>query len=363
MTSKSGTEKQQAIFSAVIFTVIAILALMVFWPFLNVLALSIIMAVLLSPLYNRIRRTIKVESLSAAITILFLLIVIIVPIAFIINNIITEAQSLYSSVSNTSNLSSDQLTAWIEGKVQVYIPDFTVDARGYLAAFSSWVVSKLGGIFSGTLDFAFKLALSFVALFYFLKDGDKLRKNLIALSPWSEERDEIILGSIKNAIRSVVAGSLTVALVQGFLVGLSFLISGVPNPTLWGTLAAVSALVPGVGTAIVMIPAIIYLFVIDPSSWQWIFQLAWAIGIVGLVDNFLGPVIMQKGIHIHPLLILFSVLGGIQFFGPEGFLLGPLVLSLLFVLVRTLKGDVHLVAAPAGGGDSDEAAKNSVSEK
>lgn len=343
MSPTIGTEKQQAIFSAVLFIIISILALLVFWPFLNVLALSIIMAVLLTPVYNRLYKVLKLETLSAAVTVLLLLVVIVVPVSFIINNIVTEAQSLYANVNNTATLSTDQITNWIEGRVQVYVPEFTVDARGYIATFSAWVVSKLSGIFSGTVDFIFKLALSFVALFYFLRDGHKLRAHIVALSPWSKERDEVVLGSIRSAIRSVVVGSLAVALVQGFLVGLSFAISGVPNPTLWGTLAAICALVPGVGTAIVVIPAIIFLFFVDPTGWQWIFQLVWSLGIVGLVDNFLGPYIMQKGINIHPLLILFSVLGGIQFFGPEGFLLGPLVLSLLFVLVKTLKGEAHLI--------------------
>lgn len=344
MSFTTGTEKQQAVFSVIVFSVIALLAIMVFWPFLSVLALSIIMSVLLAPVYERILSRLKLETLSAAITILLLIVVIVVPVTFIINNIVNEAQSLYANVSDASTLTTDQITEWIEGKVQVYVPDFTVDARGYVATFSSWVVSKLSGIFSGTVDFVFKLALSFVALFYFLRDGKKLRAHAVALSPWTNDRDEIVLGSIKTAIRSVVVGSLAVALVQGLLVGVSFTITGVPNATLWGTLAAVCALVPGVGTAIVMVPAIIFLFVVDPTGWQWVFQLVWAMGIVGLVDNFLGPTIMQKGINIHPLLILFSVLGGIQFFGPEGFLLGPLVLSLLFVLVRTLKGDVHLVS-------------------
>lgn len=273
---------------------------------------------------------------------LLLIIVILVPLVFIVNNIVTEAQHLYASMSDAPALTSDQVTNWIEGKVQVFVPNFTVDARGYLSAFSAWIVSKLSGIFSGTLDFAFKLALSFVALFYFLRDGEKLKKHVIALTPWSTARDNVVIGSVKSAIRSVVVGSLAVALIQGLLTGLSFAITGVPNPTLWGTLAAICALVPGVGTAIVWVPAVIFLFVTSPVAWPWITQAAISIFLVGLIDNFLSPLIIQKGINIHPLLILFSVLGGIQFFGPEGFLLGPLVLSLLFVLVRTFKSDSSL---------------------
>lgn len=336
MNSLLAQEKNQMIFSAIIFIAVSALVLMVFWPFLNVIALSIIMAVLLNPVFNFLNRRIKSQALCAGLTILLLVMVIVLPLGFIINNIISEAQGLYASVSNASTLSSDQLTNWIEGKVQVYVPNFTVDARGYLAAFSSWIVSKLSGVFSETLDFVFKLALSFVALFYFLKDGETLKKHLLSLSPWGKERDNFVMDSIKSSIKSVVAGSLAIALIQGLLIGIGFSISGVPNATLWGTVGAICALVPGVGTAIIWIPAVIYLFFTGDTTWPWIFQLAWSLLLVSLVDNFLGPLIMQKGVNIHPLLILFSVLGGIQLFGPEGFLLGPLVLSLLFVLIKTV---------------------------
>ncbi len=347
MTHHPGTEKHQLVFSTVLFIIIFALALLVFLPFLNVIALSIVMAVLLTPVYKRILTKVKWPSVASALTILLLLGVIIVPLFFITNNIISEAQGLYANVENTTELTSDQITGWIEGKVQVYIPDFQLDARGYVSAFSQWTVSKLSGVFSETVNFVFKLALSFVALFYLLRDGSKLYKQLIDLTPWSTERDHKIFGGIRTAIKSVVAGSLSVALIQGILVGIGFTISGVPNATLWGTLAAICALIPGVGTAIVWVPATIFLFVIDSSGWQWIFQLVYSLVIVSSVDNFIGPMIMERGINIHPMLILFSVLGGIQFFGPEGFLLGPLVLSILFVLIRNLKPGI-----PAGDGST-----------
>ncbi len=361
MNQVLGSDKYQFVFSAVIFIAVLVLAILVFFPFLNVLALSAVFAILLSPVYKWIYKFAKSPTLSAGITLLLLVAVILVPLVFVVNNIVTEADNLYTSLSSTPTLTSDSLTGWIETKVRAYVPGFTVDARGYLSAFSSWVVARLGGLFSGTVDFVFKFTLSFVALFYFLRDGETLRKHLIALSPWSKERDEKIIISFRTAIRTVVAGSLIVALIQGSLTGLSFAITGVPNPTLWGTLAAICALVPGVGTAIVWVPGVIYLFISSPVTWPWITQLLISVFLVGLVDNFIGPMIVKKGTDIHPLLVLFSVLGGIQFFGPEGFLLGPLVLSLLFVLVRTFKTDgqvVPTVDISSSNNSSTEVAKS-----
>jgi predicted PurR-regulated permease PerM len=335
----ANNERHQFIFSMVIFVIVALLALMVFLPFLSVLALSIILAILLSPVFRRIKKYVKGDGIAAILSVLLLIVVIIVPLVLVTNTIVEQAQDLYSSVSSSDTITTDTVSGWVESKAQRILPDFQLDTRSYLAGFSSWVVARLGGIFSGTVDFIFKLALAFVALFYFLRDGDKLRGHVLALTPWSKRRDDMFLKSVKTAVRSVVAGSLVIALIQGVLSGIGFAIFGVPNAALWGTVAAICALVPGVGTALVWIPAAIFLIATGAPVWAITGQIIWAVVLVGLIDNFLGPIILEKGINIHPLLILFSVLGGIQFFGPEGVVLGPLVLSILFVLVKIFKNE------------------------
>ena len=133
------------------------------------------------------------------------------------------------------------------------------------------------------------------------------------------------------AINSIIRGTLIIAVIQGVMTGIGFAIFGVPSPTLWGSIAAIGALVPGVGTAIVFTPAILFLFFAG-NTVPAIGLLVWGIVAVGLIDNFLGPVLVGRGIRIHPLFILFAVIGGIGFFGPMGFLLGPLVVSLLYGL-------------------------------
>jgi len=122
-----------------------------------------------------------------------------------------------------------------------------------------------------------------------------------------------------------------IAIIQGLLSGAGFFIFGVPNPALWGIIAAICALVPGFGTSLVLVPAIIYLFFAGTGA-AAIGLALWGALLVGLVDNFLSPILMQRGINIHPLFILFSIIGGLAFFGPSGFIMGPLFLSLLFTL-------------------------------
>jgi len=95
----------------------------------------------------------------------------------------------------------------------------------------------------------------------------------------------------------------------------------------------VAALIPGIGTALVLTPAILWLYFIGEMLLAG-GLLLWGVTAVGLVDNFLGPKLVEKGTQLHPFLILLSILGGIGFFGPLGFLLGPLVLSMLFALLE-----------------------------
>lgn len=327
-------QKLQDTYFLGILLIVLVLSIAIFWPFLTVIALSIMMALVLNPVYEKIMHGVGGSKTTAAIlTVLFLLIVVILPLTFVVGQIFQEAQSIYTHLSSSGAVSIDELSQSIQNRVNKIAPGFNLNIREYAAAASEWVVSRLGDFFSSTIDFVLKLVLALVALFYFLRDGDTFRDHIAALSPLPQGEDETIVKSLKTSVNSVIVGSLVIAIIQGLLAGIGFALFGVPNPSLWGTVAAICSLVPGVGTAIVWIPATIYLF-ITGDTYLWIGQLLWSALLVGTIDNFLSPILLEKGIKIHPLLILFSILGGLQFFGPEGFLLGPLVLSLLFALVR-----------------------------
>jgi predicted PurR-regulated permease PerM len=332
--------RYKTVFFSIVFLCFAILSALIFWPFLTPLALAGIVSILIYPVYRKILKYLKSKSLSSFVTIVLLIVLILAPLAIIANQIISEAQNLYASVTAGDSLSVDFLTSKIQTAVQKFVPDFKFNTREYLSVFASWIVDRLGGIFSGTLDLVVKFALSIVALFYFLRDGDEFKKQIIALSPLSDDKDRFISDSLKSSINSVLMGSLAVALVQGALSGIGFGLFGLPNATLWGTVAGVAALVPGVGTSLVWIPAVIYLFFYG-SAGIWIAQLVWSVVLVGFIDNFLAPLIINKGVNIHPLLILFSILGGLQFFGAEGFLLGPIVVGLLFAFIRIVKVEAN----------------------
>lgn len=331
MKTEKAPSRLQVIYFATILITVLILSFLIFKPFITVLVIAMTLAVILDPVFKRILKTLNNNRiLAAATTVVLAIVILLVPLFFLGRQVFYEAGSTYTQISSGDH-SQMFGTDFLQTKLNAAFPNFNIDLRQYLSEFSNWFFGNLGSFFSGTLDIVLKTFLLVMALFYFLKDGSKFKSTFINLSPLPDEYDEKIIITIKNAMKSIVRGSFLISIIQGTLCGIGFWIFGIPNPALWGMVAAISALVPGFGTSITLIPAILFLF-FTSSLASALGLLIWGALLVGTIDNFLSPKLIERGVHIHPLFILFSVIGGIAFFGPGGFILGPLVLSLLFTL-------------------------------
>ena len=319
---------------------IALVAL-IFAPFLKPLALAAVFAVVLQGLYGRIGKTLgNWPSVAALLTVVISVFLILLPLSFVGVLVANEAHDLYLSLEDGRG-QSVLATMFLEidrtfGRV---IPGLGEFSRGISANIDTyakeglgWITQHAGAIFSSISSLLLSFFIFFIALYYLLRDGKRVRQILVELSPLSDTDDEGVFDRLELAVNSVIKGNLTIALVQGVLTGIGFTLFGVPNSFLWGTVAAVAALIPGIGTALVFIPAIAFLFFFGETP-QALGLMLWGALAVGLVDNILGPKLIGKGTQLHPLLILLSVLGGIILTGPIGIFLGPLLLSLLFALL------------------------------
>lgn len=314
------------------------LAFFIFKPFLYALILAIVFATVFGPVHAKALGITRGRSaLSALLATVSVLVIVVVPLTFLGVQIFQESTQLYSSLTlngGTTDLSrgvSDSL----QGLTRFFpVPmAFSVDADQYAQQGLRWLLQHLGSLFASVAKVMVGIFIFLIALYYVFKDGRKLKAAVIALSPLQDVHDETIFNKLAVAINSVIRGNLAVALIQGILTAIGLALFGVPNPTLWGSVAAIAALVPSVGTALVLIPAILYLY-FSGDTIPAAGLLLWGTTAVGLIDNFLGPKLAGRGMRLHPFLILLSILGGIGFFGPLGFLLGPLVLSMLFVLLE-----------------------------
>ncbi len=329
-------QKPQFYFLLAILAGICVLTFFIFRPFLYALVLAAIFAVAFQSIYQKIIILVRGwKGLAAFITILIAVIFIFTPLIFLGIQIFQEAQQLYLFLIDGSGKDTVlNIFNSLTENLQKYFPnakEFSLNIDQYFKQILSWLIQHLGAVFSSFAKIMISSFLFLFALYYLLKDGQKLKKKIIALSPLTDTDNEIIFKKLELTVNSVIKGKLIISLIQGVLTAVGFAVFGVPNAVLWGTVAAIAALIPGIGTALVLIPAIIFLFLRGetPSA---LGLLAWGIGAVGLIDNFLGPKLVGRGMQLHPLIVFLSVLGGMLFFGPLGFILGPITISLLFTL-------------------------------
>ncbi len=335
MHTRSSENRFQFYLFLILFGGVSLLTFFIFKPFLTVLFLAFILAVVLYPVYKRILRWVGRPTIAALLVILITVAVIVGPLAAIGIQVFNEIGNTYLSIVSAPE--GDRLlgdaTRYIERPIQVIFPDFSLDLRYYLEDLLGWMIDNIGPIFSRTAQVVLSTIFTIIGLFFFLRDGTYLRDALIRMSPLGTARDMIVIKNLQKSIRSVVAGSVLVAMVQSILVGIGLAIFGVPNPTLWGTFALFTAFIPGVGTSLVLAPAVIYLIAMGHLL-SGLGLLVWGILLVGLADNILIPLFYGRDVPVHPLFILFSVLGGLLFFGPIGFLFGPIIVSLFVSLLE-----------------------------
>ncbi|OGE77936.1 MAG: hypothetical protein A2751_02745 [Candidatus Doudnabacteria bacterium RIFCSPHIGHO2_01_FULL_46_14] len=316
-----------------------VLTFFILRPFLAPLILAATFAVIFQPWQRRLASFFpRFPSLAALAGVISIALLVLVPLTLFGFQIFQEAQSLFHSLNTVGR---EALPESVREQITRVVPNFSPDFERISRQVLNWVVQNLNSIFSSVFSTALSFFLFLISLFYFLRDGKKFATYLKILSPLPDQQDEKILSRLYTAINSVIKGALLIALIQGLLTGIGLTIFGVPNPVLWAGTAAIAALIPNVGTAMVLLPAIGYLY-FEGEIGRAIGLAIWGVLAVGLIDNFLSPYLINRGIRIHPFLILLSVIGGLSLFGPVGFVLGPLVVSLLFALL-----DIHLSSSRA----------------
>lgn len=319
----------------------AVLVFFIFRPFLVVLVLAAIFAMLLQPLYRVVlRRMSGSPGLAAFATMAISVVCILAPLFFISMQIADDAQRLYVSLSDGSGKTYlDAALTSVNDMVARALPNPvfsgetpSVSVDQYIKNALLWLVQNLGDAFGGITRILLDLLIFLIALYYLLRDGPRLKQALIEMSPLADTEDMAVFTRLELAVHSVIRGSLMIALIQGVLTGIGFALFGIPNSILWGVVAAFSALIPGIGTSLVLAPGVAYLFIIGSTA-PAVGLLIWSLVAVGLIDNFLGPRLVGRGMQLHPLIVLLSVFGGLVFFGAAGIFLGPLCTSLLFALL------------------------------
>lgn len=307
----------------------------IFAPFITALALAAIIVVICYPLYEFILKYFsrKKRSLAAFFTTIIVFTCVVVPVFLVSSLLVNEFLSFYRSIDVTTQMPVDNALNSLEASIQAYIPGFDLNVSEQLKTSIGWFTQNIGAIFAGTVSVIFTFFIAMLGSFYLFRDGPRLIDWMISVSPLKDSEDREIFNRVADSIRSVVTGTVFVAIIQGILAAVGFSLFGIERAILWGSIGAFGALLPGLGTAGIMIPAVAYLFYTG-AMFNAIGLLIWAVVAIVVVDNFLGPYLMSRGSKLHPFIVLVSVLGGVSLFGPIGFILGPVCISLFMVLLE-----------------------------
>lgn len=218
----------------------------------------------------------------------------------------------------TFPLNPDRIQAWLVESAQALL---------------RLLVSLSGAAFAGALGAAIGFLLTLFLLFFFLRDGDEMAERLMRFVPMSETRKAHLVEHLVSVTRAVVLGVLLTAAIQGTLVGIGFAIIGLPSPVVFGVLAAIAALVPIVGAALVWLPALAVLL----AQGRWgaaIFLVVWNVALVAQADNVVRPLVISGRGGVSMLPVFVGLLGGLVAFGPIGMFLGPVIIALALSLFR-----------------------------
>jgi predicted PurR-regulated permease PerM len=328
----------ELVFFWILFGVAGVLSFFVMTPYLSGLFLSVVMTVLFLPVFRKIHAMIgKGRAWPALITVLLALAIILVPVIFFGILMFQEVVNIYVALTQPgSTVVSDinGATTSFERFMQHYIPQFALktNVTSYLQSILSYVATNLNSFFSGIIAIVIDLFIIIGAMFFFYRDGEKLHNFAVKWSPLADRYDESLIKKLEIAISAVVSGALFVSVIQGFTIGIGFAVFGLPNPVLWGAVSVIAALIPIVGTAIITIPAGLYL-IFQGSYTEGVLMLIYGGVIVGTIDNLIRPLFIKRGVDIHPFVILLSVLGGLVYFGPIGFLAGPITIAFFYALL------------------------------
>lgn len=327
--------KAQTVLFFVILLAVTAATFFIVKPFVYAVFWAIVLAGLFMPVYEKVEKKLKRPTLSATLVLILICLIFILPLVFTVSLLLKESMALYQGLSGDSS----QINTHVEKLIDLFKHNSYTDSLhlddATLTAKVSELTNSIGGYFferlkdftQNILQFFVQLGVMIYTLFYFIRDGEKFRRELLHLLPLEEGRDRILLAHFQKTANSTLKVTLIIGGIQGVLGGLLFLVLGIQGAVLWGVVMIITAVIPVVGCALVWVPAGV-LMIITGHFWAGILIFAFGSLVISMVDHFLRPILLGKDVSMHPLLIFLSTMGGIIVFGLTGFIIGPIIMSL-----------------------------------
>jgi predicted PurR-regulated permease PerM len=346
---------------------VSLLFIFLLKPFWGSIFWACLIGLIFHPLYSRLRKLWRGRStLSALATLLICLIIVIVPTLFVMTSFFQEGAGLYQRLqSGEFDLKNRieqvrQAFPAVQGlleRLNLDLNNVTAQLSKAALTASQFIAQNAVQLGQGTMQFFISLGLTLYVAFFMLRDGRGLVDLLVRALPLGDAREHLLFTKFAEVARATVKGNLVVAVTQGTLGGIIFWTLDIRGPLLWGVVMTLLSLIPVVGAGLIWAPVAIYLFAIG----QWIqgtVLVVFGVGVIGLVDNFLRPVLVGRDTKLPDYMVLLSTLGGIVLFGMNGFVVGPLIAALFVafweIFIREFNSSMPVVAEGDGNGAQKE---------
>lgn len=327
------------VFLILLLAAVIYLGYLIFEPFLQIILAAII---LVSIFYTPYEGLVKIfrghRQWAALVMCLLVALLVVVPVT---NFIVYTAQRSVEAYDHiVTFVYTNDMNSMIKGHpIWQVVDKFGISEESLWSAaldladkIKSWLVSGTGTLIKGTANFIISLSLIIFTMFFFFSDGPKMLKRLMYLTPLPNKYDREIFKKFRNVSKSIMISSFVTAIAQGLIGAIGFLIVGLPA-FFPGIAMAFLSLLPYIGTAVVWLPAGIYLLATG-SLWSGLFILIWGATVVGSIDNVIRAYLIKGKAQVHPIFVLFSILGGITLWGFWGVVFGPLVISLAVTILH-----------------------------
>ena len=311
-------------------------------PFLSALGWALTLSVLVAPLHRRLERRVRYSNLSAAISVLLLALMVILPVVLLGRQLLVELGAGFAAVQD--QFASGDLQRRLESHPwlahMISRIEGSIDVRAIVGNVASWLTNLGGSFIRESLSHLMTAVLTFYLLFYFLRDRSTAQRQVKAYSPLADHETDRLIECASDTIHAVVFGTLLAAAAQGALGGLVFWLLGLPNPLFWGVVMALLAIVPLLGAFVVWVPAAAYL-VLTGEWGKAAILVALGTIVIGGIDNLIHPILAGGRLRLHTVPTFFSIVGGLLLFGASGLIIGPLIVMLTLTLLEIWRERVH----------------------
>lgn len=311
-------------------------------PFIPALLWATVLAVLMYPFNQRLKKRFS-ENTSALMTTLLALAFIGIPLMLAAVTIyIQTATVLAEATKEHHDYSVKALAKQIDDAIAPVTDRIGVE-HGAIANWTADNKAKVSEMLTGPITKAVRgigfsiltMVVAFLTMFFMLRDGRRLREPALELLPIQRKRSEAILNQIGQTIRAVFVGVVMVAIFQGCLAGVAYAVCGIPHPMIWGAITIVLCTIPAIGPTLIYVPMASWLLLSGRYA-EGIGLIVFLL-VVSSLDHFLRSILISSQTSLHPIGIFFSLLGGIIVFGPIGIMAGPMILTVSLALIDVLR--------------------------